>query len=118
MVLSYTTSPPYHVEYEETDRYKAAIFEEGNYMHIEAMGIVKDAPHRKAAEMFIDYMLTDEFQQALPLTNFMMPANTETPLPASFDYAPMSDRPLLMSTEEIAAGLDGWLDQWLQATTR
>ena len=118
LVLSYTTSPPYHVEYEETDRYKAAIFGEGNYMHIEAMAIVKNAPHRGAAELFIDYMLTDDFQSAIPLTNFMMPVNPDTELPDSFSYAPMSDKPLLLPTDEIDENLDAWLQSWLETATR
>ncbi|MBI9106892.1 MAG: thiamine ABC transporter substrate-binding protein [Spirochaetales bacterium] len=118
MVLSYTTSPPYHVEYEKTDRYKAVLFDEGNYMHIEAMAIVKDAPHRKAAEMFIDYMLTEDFQSAIPLTNFMMPVNPEIELPESFSYAPVSEKPLLLPTAEIDANLENWLQSWLEATTK
>ena len=118
MVLSYTTSPPYHVEYEETDRYKATIFDSGNYMHIEAMGIVKGAPHRKAAEKFIEYMLTDEFQKALPLTNFMMPAKAGTPLPDSFSYAPVSERPLLLDTKTIEENLATWLDAWLEVAVQ
>jgi thiamine transport system substrate-binding protein len=118
LVLSYTTSPPYHVEYEETDRYMATLFDEGNYMHIEAMAIVKNAPHRKAAELFIDYMLTDDFQAALPLTNFMMPVNPDTELPASFSYAPVSDNPLLLPTALIDENLDKWLQTWLETTAK
>jgi len=116
MVLSYTTSPPYHVEYEETDRFKALIFEEGNYMQIESMGIIKGAPHRSNAEKFIEYMLTDDFQQAIPLTNFMMPVSNETALPASFDYAPISDKPLLLDTVDIEENLDSWIATWLEAS--
>ncbi|MDC7228399.1 MAG: thiamine ABC transporter substrate binding subunit [Spirochaetales bacterium] len=115
MVLSYTTSPPYHVEYEETDRFKALLFEEGNYMQIEAMGIIKGAPHRSNAEKFIEYMLTDDFQEIIPLTNFMMPVSSKTQLPESFNYAPVSDTPLLLDTADIDENLDTWLDAWLEA---
>ena len=118
MVLSYTTSPPYHVEYEETDRYKALLFEEGNYMQIEAMGIIKGAANRSNAEKFIEYMLTTDFQQAIPLTNFMMPVSTEAELPESFSYAPISEKPLLLDTENINENLDKWLDTWLEAAVR
>ena len=40
MVLSYTTSPAYHVIAENTDRYKAASFAEGHYLQVEVGGIV------------------------------------------------------------------------------
>ena len=35
MVLSYTTSPAYHLMYEDTSKYKAANFLEGHYIQIE-----------------------------------------------------------------------------------
>ncbi len=115
MVLSYTTSPPYHVEYEKTDRFKALLFKKGNYMQIEAMAILKGAPNKANAQKFIEYMLTNDFQQAIPLTNFMMPVSKEAELPESFDYAPVSEKPLLMDTESIDSNLDKWLERWLEA---
>lgn len=118
MVLSYTTSPPYHVEYEGTDRYKALLFEEGNYMQIEAMGILKGAPHRSNAEKFIEYMLSADFQQAIPLTNFMMPVSKNTELPESFSYAPVSDKPLLLETEVIDSELENWLELWFETAVK
>ena len=39
MVLSYTTSPAYHMVAENTDKYQAAAFEEGHYLQIEVAGI-------------------------------------------------------------------------------
>ena len=39
MVLSYTTSPAYHMVAESTDRYQAAAFSEGHYLQIEVAGI-------------------------------------------------------------------------------
>ena len=118
MVLSYTTSPPVHVEFEGTDRYRAAVFETGNYMQIESMGIVNGAPNRAAAEKFIEYMLTDDFQSAIPLTNFMMPASSETTLPDSFDYAPVPDKPLLLDTKLISENVDEWIEVWLDISSK
>lgn len=114
LVLSYTTSPPYHVEYEETDRYKAVLFEEGNYMQIESMGIIRNAENRENAEKFIEYMLTADFQNAIPLTNFMMPVTDEADLPESFSYAPVSETPLLIEAEKIEKNLEQWLEDWLE----
>lgn len=112
MVVSYTTSPAYHVEFEETERYKAALFEGGHYMQIEGMGILKGAPHRKEAEAFIEFMVTDSFQQVIPLTNFMFPVNQDTVLPASFDFAPKPENILLLGTEEIRKYQEEWLTAW------
>ena len=38
MVLSYTTSPAYHIIAEGTDRYRAAAFSEGHYLQVEVGG--------------------------------------------------------------------------------
>ncbi len=118
MVLSYTTSPAYHVEYENTKRYRAAVFTDGHYMQIEGMGIVKNAPHRKAAEKFIEFALSEEFQAAIPLTNWMYPVSEAVKLPESFDYAPIPNKKLLLPADEVAAKMDSWLTEWTDAVTK
>ena len=49
IVLSYVTSPAYHLEYEKTERYKAMSFQKGLYRQIEFAGIVKGTKKRKAS---------------------------------------------------------------------
>ncbi len=46
LVLSYTTSPAYHAQYETAGRYKALEFPEGHPVQVEGAGIVKGAAHR------------------------------------------------------------------------
>ncbi len=114
LVLSYTTSPPYHVEYEETDRFKAAIFEDGHYAQIEGAGIVRGAPNPEGAKQFIDFLLSESFQEVIPLTNWMYPVHRDARLPASFDYAPVPKQSLLLDTNEIRGNLDEWVDRWVE----
>ncbi len=94
LVISYTTSAAYHAEYETAGRYRALEFSDGHPMQIEGAGIVAKARHRKAAEAFIDFMLTSEFQSALPLTNWMYPVMPGLTLPASYAAAPQPDKTL------------------------
>jgi len=93
MALSYTTSPGYHLEYEETDRYRAAIFTDGHPLQIEAAGLLKSAKNKDNAKIFLDFMLSQEFQGLIPLTNWMYPV-IDIPLPLSFRINPKSDKPL------------------------
>jgi thiamine transport system substrate-binding protein len=93
LVLSYTTSPSYHLEYEETDRYRAAIFEGGHPIQVELAGLLKNAKNKENAQAFLDYMLSPAFQALIPLTNWMYPV-IDIPLPASFGIAPKSGKPL------------------------
>lgn len=118
LVLSYTTSPPYHVEFEESHRFKAALFSDGHYRQIEGLGILKTAPHPEAARRFVDFILTEEAQAVIPLTNFMMPVNQKTALPDSFDYAPVPDKGLLLSTNEIRERSEEWIQSWLSVAGR
>lgn len=115
MVISYTTSPAYHVEYEKDDHIKTVLFNEGNYMQTEGVGILKNAPHMDAAKKFMDFVLTKDFQKALPLTNWMYPV-IDTPLPASYISAPISEKPLLLDADDIDKNLDSWLSGWLEST--
>ena len=106
LAVSYTTSMAYHIRYDKTDRYQALVFDEGNMIALEGMGVVKNAPHKAGAQAFIDFMLTEKAQAALPETQWMYPANSKTPLPESFKTVPMPKKTLNMSGTEAEAAVD------------
>ena len=106
MVLSYTTSPGYHLEYEKTTRYQAAIFSDGHPLQIEAAGLLKSAKNRDSAKIFLDFMISPDFQNIIPLTNWMYPV-IDIPLPLSFEITPKSDKPL-----RPAPATEAELNQW------
>ncbi|WP_255949157.1 thiamine ABC transporter substrate-binding protein [Brucepastera parasyntrophica] len=106
LVISYTTSPPYHVEYDNTSRFQALIFEEGHVMQIEGMGITANARHPEAAEAFIEFMLTDEAQSVIPQTQWMYPVSETVTLPASFDAAPAARTILSVPAGEVQSAVD------------
>lgn len=110
LVISYTTSAAYHAEYETAGRYRALEFSDGHPVQIEGAGIVAQARHRKAAEAFIDFMLTGEFQSALPLTNWMYPVIPGIALPASYSAAPEPARTLPASSAELDGAVRTALD--------
>lgn len=99
LVLSYTCSPAYHVEYEDTTRYEAIIFEQGHVMQIEGAGLVKNAPNSEGGKAFIDFLITEEAQDVLPLTQWMNPVNENITLPASYEYAPIAEKTLTVDVE-------------------
>jgi ABC transporter substrate-binding protein (ThiB subfamily) len=76
MVLSYTTSPAYHMVAEDTDRYQAAEFSEGHYLQIEVAGLLANAPEKDLARQFLGFMMTPGFQNEIPTNNWMLPART------------------------------------------
>ena len=88
LVLSYSTSPAYHKAYEKSERYKALVFAEGHPAQIELAGVLKKSGHRRAAEQFLDFLLSDEAQALIPETQWMYPANASAKLPESFSVVP------------------------------
>ncbi len=110
LVISYTTSPAYHAEYDNTDRYKALVFPEGHPRQIEGLGVVKGCANRPGARAFVDFMLTDEAQAVLPLTQWMYPVSRTVPLPASYAAAPLAGKAVEANHDRVAAAVDAVLD--------
>lgn len=88
LVISYTTSPAYHIAYENTDYIKATTFEKGNYILVEYAAITKNAQNKKGAEAFMSFLFSPEVQEKIALTNIMYPSRDDIPLPVSFDTLP------------------------------
>ena len=112
IVLSYVTSPAYHLEYEKTERYRAAIFKDGHYRQIEFAGIVRGTKRIKRAREFIDFMLSEEFQNTIPLTNWMFPIIQYQPLPDSFRIAPIPKSAPVLNPVRVNHQNSKWLKSW------
>jgi len=119
MVLSYTTSPAYHLIAEEDATKSAALFTEGHYMQVEVAAKLKAAKHPKLADAFLAFMVSQEFQSIIPTTNWMYPsvALAET-LPAGFETLIQPETALLLSSDDAAALRDEALDEWLTALSQ
>ncbi|MEQ8295106.1 MAG: thiamine ABC transporter substrate binding subunit [Nitratireductor sp.] len=119
MVLSYTTSPAYHMIAEDTDRYQAAAFAEGHYLQIEIAGLTQKGAENPRARAFLSFMTGPAFQDVIPETNWMFPAGkTEKPLDPAFDKLVQPQESLLFSPEEVAENRDAWVDEWLAVMSR
>jgi thiamine transport system substrate-binding protein len=106
LVISYTTSPAYHVEYDKTDRYQALIFAEGHPVQVEGAGILKGAANKKGAQLFMDFFISEEAQSVLPLTQWMYPANKNVALPDSYTKAaPKPAKTLTAGADETEAAI-------------
>jgi len=114
MVLSYTTSPAYHMVADKSERYQAASFEEGHYLQIEVAGITTTGAKNPLAEKFMAFMTGPGFQDVIPETNWMLPAGkTDKPLNPAFDKLVKPAKTLIFSADEVAANRKAWVDEWL-----
>jgi thiamine transport system substrate-binding protein len=118
MVLSYTTSPAYHLIAEGDATKAAALFDEGHYMQVEVAGKLAATDQPALADQFLAFMLTDAFQSVIPQTNWMYPAVTPAAgLPDGFDaFRPA--RSLLLSPDEAQSLRDAALAEWQAALAR
>ncbi len=74
MVLSYTTSPAYHIAAEKDDTKAAALFDEGHYLQVEVAAKVATTKEPDLVDRFLSFMVSPEFQSVIPETNWMYPA--------------------------------------------
>lgn len=118
MVLSYQTSPAYHIIAEGEDRYRAAIFEDGHALQVEVAGMVASTDQPDLAREFLAFMTTDGFQSAIPEGNWMYPATAVPNLPATFAELPRPEISFLVPPETVQANRTDWINEWLAAMTR
>lgn len=118
MVLSYTTSPAYHLIAESDDTKAAALFDEGHYLQVEVAGKLASSDQPELADRFLAFMMGEAFQSVIPTTNWMYPAVTPTTgLPEGFDqFRPATS--LLLSPAEAEAARDAALAEWQAALAR
>ena len=119
MVLSYTTSPAYHLIAEEDDGKAAAAFDEGHYMQIEVVGKLAGSDQPELADKFLNFMVSDAAQTILPTTNWMYPAVTPNAgLPTGFETLTVPEKALLIPSAEVPAIRDEALAEWLKALSQ
>ncbi|MFJ3267368.1 thiamine ABC transporter substrate binding subunit [Serratia liquefaciens] len=116
LVLSYTTSPAYHLIEEKKDSYAAANFSEGHYLQVEVAGKLKASKQPELAERFMQFMVSPAFQNAIPTGNWMYPV-IKTSLPAGFDQMTVPQTALQYSAEDVAKQRSNWIRAWQTAVS-
>ncbi|HHF3060760.1 MULTISPECIES: thiamine ABC transporter substrate binding subunit [Vibrio] len=116
LVLSYTTSPAYHLIAENDSKFATANFAEGHYMQVEVAAKVKGAKNSELADQFMNFILSDEFQSAMPTGNWMYPV-TDVELPKGFETLSVPNKSLSFSADEVAKMRKSWIREWQSALT-
>ncbi|MCL4156885.1 UNVERIFIED_CONTAM: hypothetical protein GTU68_016470, partial [Idotea baltica] len=116
MVLSYDTSPGYHMAIDKTEQYQAAAFDEGHYLQIEVAALLKNSPNQELGKAFLQFLISKEAQSALPLTNVMYPStDIGDALPAEFAKLIKPSKSLLLDTEQVRDERKAWINEWLES---
>ena len=117
MVVSYASSPAAELFYAETPLTESptgSITAHGTcWRQVEFVGILKNTPHRQLAEKFIDFMLSQPFQEDMPLQMFVYPVLPGAQLPEAFQVASqVITDPARLDPALIAANREAWVQAW------
>lgn len=117
MVVSYASSPAAELIYAETELEEsptASLVAPGMcWRQVEFAGILKNTPNRALAKKFFDFLLSEEFQEDMPLQMFVFPVLPEAMLPEGFLRASQIPETVAsLDPDLIAARRDGWVNDW------
>jgi len=115
MVLSYTTSPAYHMVEENKTNIKAAPFKEGHYGQIEVAAILKSSKHQDLAKAFLAFMHTKTFADIIPTANWAYPVVKGAKLHKAFDSLHRPEKMMLIEGVTVEAQRKAIINEWLEA---
>ncbi|MGH9185524.1 MAG: thiamine ABC transporter substrate-binding protein [Acidimicrobiales bacterium] len=121
LVVSYASSPPAEVQVAtgETTESPTGVLEQSCFRQVEFAGILQGTEHEEDARRLIDFMLSLEFQEDMPLTMYVFPVNREADLPEVFvQHAVVPDAPFQMPPDEIGEHRDEWIQEWTDTVLR
>lgn len=123
LVVSYASSPPAEVYFAEEPMDEAptasVIGDESCFRQIEFIGILAGTQKRALAEKLVDFLLSQQFQEDIPLNMFVFPANQKAALPDVFEqYAELAPKPATLPPADIAAKREEWINAWTETVLR
>lgn len=117
MVLSYVTSPAYHLTWDETDQYQAAEFSEGHYVQIELAAALANSEQPELAQQFLSFLISKDAQDVFGSTNWMWPVLPEAETPEAFSQL-IQPASLYFSSDEVSNNRRQWLKEWRAAASQ
>ncbi len=123
IVVSYASSPPVEVQFSEEPFEEAptgvVVGDESCFRQIEFVGLLRNAEHPDLARAWIDFVLSETFQEDIPLHMFVFPANENAELPDVFaEFAIVPDSPVTLDYTAIEENREAWIEAWTETTLR
>ncbi|MGP4085108.1 thiamine ABC transporter substrate-binding protein [Streptomyces sp. KR55] len=115
LVVSYASSPPAEVVFADPKPKTAptGVATGTCFRQIEYAGLLSNARNTEGGKALLDFLLTKEFQDDMPLNMFVYPVREAAQVPEEFvKYGPQAKDPQTMDPAEIAANRDQWVKSW------
>jgi len=110
-VISYTTSPAYHIEEEKKEQFRTLTFKEGHYLQIETAAITKASKNVSLAREFLKLLVSRHVQDQIPKLQWMYPVMDNAALLPSFKkIQKVQPIPGFMFADEHVQKV--WLNSW------
>jgi len=117
IVTSYASSPPAEVIFADPpiDTAPSAVLYDSCFRQVEFAGILAGTEAPGAAQQLIDFMLSSDFQEDIPLNMFVYPANRDAALPEAFvEFGQLADNPATLTPQEIETNREAWTERWVE----
>jgi thiamine transport system substrate-binding protein len=123
LVVSYASSPPAEFIYADppvAEAPSASIVAPGMcFRQVEFVGILAGTENRELAEQLVDYILSQPFQEDMPLNMFVYPANETAEMPAEFvEWTQVPEETAVIDPQTIDANRETWIEAWTEVVLR
>jgi len=110
LVLSYSSSPAYEVR--DNGKSQTASILNDCYRQTEYAGVLAGAKNSRGAKALVDFMISQEFQKALPESMYVYPARSGVDLPSDWEKFAPAATTLVGGQLDVVAGRKTWISKW------
>jgi thiamine transport system substrate-binding protein len=115
LVVSYASSPPAEVVFADPRPSTAptGVAEGTCFRQVEYAGLLSNAGNPEGGKALLDFLISKEFQEDMPLNMFVYPVTEGAQVPPEFTrYGPQAKDPRTMDPVKIADRRDPWVKSW------
>ncbi|WP_069814928.1 thiamine ABC transporter substrate-binding protein [Streptomyces sp. TP-A0874] len=115
LVVSYASSPPAEaMDLEpEAEEGPTGVATGTCFRQIEFAGLLEGAKNEQGGKKLLDFLLSKEFQEDVPMQMFVHPARQDAELPELFTkYGATVEEPATLAPEKIAEHREQWVKTW------
>ncbi|MFD9541668.1 thiamine ABC transporter substrate binding subunit [Streptomyces sp. NPDC060022] len=115
LVVSYASSPPVEVLYAEPRPTEAptGVATGTCFRQIEFAGLLDGAKNEAGGKALLDFLISKQFQEDMPLNMFVNPVAKDAALPELFTkFGATVDKPTTVDPQKIAKNREQWVQSW------
>ena len=116
LVVSYGTDPAADVVFSDGKKTTptVGVIPGTCFFQVEFAGVLHGAKNPVGAKALVDFMLSQPYQEGIPLQMYVYPVVTGTKLPTVFEQFAPQPKAYSLSADAIGAHRNVWIDQWTQ----